>query len=48
MNDKINKEMTVGALVAEDFNRAKVFEHLGIDYSATATSRWTRRARIRD
>lgn len=32
MNDKINKEMTVGALVAEDFNRAKVFEHLGIDY----------------
>lgn len=32
MNDKINTEKTVGALVAEDFNRAKVFEHLGIDY----------------
>lgn len=29
---QINKEMTVGAIVAEDFNRARLFEKLGIDY----------------
>ena len=28
----LSKEMTVGAMVANDFNRAKVFEHFGIDY----------------
>lgn len=32
MNEKLNPTMTVGALVAEDFNRAETFEHLGIDY----------------
>lgn len=29
---QLNKEITVGAIVAEDFNRAKLFEKLGIDY----------------
>lgn len=32
MNDKLTKDMSVGALVADDFNRAKVFDRLGIDY----------------
>lgn len=32
MNDKLTKEMLVGDIVADNFNRAKVFEHLGIDY----------------
>lgn len=32
MDKKLTKEMTVGQMVAEDFNRAKVFEQLGIDY----------------
>ena len=32
MNDTLTKEMTVGAMVAEDFNRTKIFEELGIDY----------------
>ncbi|MGI6232805.1 MAG: iron-sulfur cluster repair di-iron protein [Prevotella sp.] len=29
---QINEEMSVGAIVAEDFNRAKLFETFGIDY----------------
>lgn len=29
---KLTKDMTVGSMVAGDFNRAQVFEHLGIDY----------------
>ena len=32
MTEKITETKTVGALVAEDFNRAEVFEHMGIDY----------------
>ncbi|MCI2107180.1 MAG: iron-sulfur cluster repair di-iron protein [Bacteroidales bacterium] len=32
MSEKITKEMIVGDIVADNFNRAKVFEHLGIDY----------------
>lgn len=32
MNDKLTKDMSVGSLVADDFNRAKVFDRLGIDY----------------
>lgn len=32
INMELNKEMTVGAIVAEDFNRARLFERLGIDY----------------
>ncbi len=32
MNSKLTKDMTVGSMVAEDFNRAQVFERLGIDY----------------
>ena len=32
MNININPHTTVGALVADDFNRAEIFEHLGIDY----------------
>ncbi|MGI6222338.1 MAG: iron-sulfur cluster repair di-iron protein [Prevotella sp.] len=29
---QLNEKMTVGAIVAEDFNRARLFEKLGIDY----------------
>ena len=29
---QMNEETSVGAIVAEDFNRAKLFERLGIDY----------------
>lgn len=29
---EMNEEMSVGAIVAEDFNRARLFEKLGIDY----------------
>lgn len=32
MNSKLTKDMTVGSMVAEDFNRAQVLERLGIDY----------------
>lgn len=32
MNNKLTQDMTVGSLVAQDFNRAQVFERLGIDY----------------
>ncbi|MDD5861049.1 MAG: iron-sulfur cluster repair di-iron protein [Prevotella sp.] len=32
MNKELTKNMTVGSMVAEDFNRAQVFEQLGIDY----------------
>lgn len=32
MNKPLTKETTVGAIVADDFNKAKVFEHVGIDY----------------
>lgn len=32
MDSKLTKDMTVGSMVAEDFNRAKTLERLGIDY----------------
>ena len=32
MAKTLTKDMTVGSMVAEDFKRAEVFEHLGIDY----------------
>lgn len=32
MNSNLTKQTTVGSLVAEDFNRAQLFERLGIDY----------------
>ena len=32
MSDKLTKEMTVGELVADNFDRAKVLDQLGIDY----------------
>lgn len=31
-NSKLTKNMTVGSIVAEDFNRAQTFEQMGIDY----------------
>lgn len=32
MNSKLTKDMTVGSIVAEDFNRAQTLEQMGIDY----------------
>jgi regulator of cell morphogenesis and NO signaling len=32
MSEKLTKEMTVGSIVAADFNRAEVLENMGIDY----------------
>lgn len=32
MNKILTKEMSVGSMVADNFNRARVFEQLGIDY----------------
>lgn len=32
MSNELTKNMTVGSMVAEDFNRAQLFERLGIDY----------------
>lgn len=32
MNTELTKNVTVGSLVADDFDRAEVFENLGIDY----------------
>ena len=32
MSEKLTKEMTVGAIVAANFNRAEVLENMGIDY----------------
>jgi regulator of cell morphogenesis and NO signaling len=32
MNNTLTKDMTVGSMVAEDFNRAQLFERMGIDY----------------
>ena len=40
MSEKITKEMIVGDIVADNFNRAKVFEHLGIDSLPSATKNW--------
>ena len=32
MNSKLTKDMTVGSIVAENFNRAQTLEQMGIDY----------------
>jgi regulator of cell morphogenesis and NO signaling len=37
MNDTLTKDMSVGAMVADNFNRVRVFEQLGIDYCCHGT-----------
>ena len=38
MNNELTKNMTVGSMVAEDFNRAQLFKRMGISSSTSSRS----------